>query len=90
VVNGETKPTISYLIEAANRGDKAASEALFEALYAELHQVARRELARRSGGVSLSATTLLHEAYLAMSARGEPSFLIVYDSWDTPPASCAG
>jgi RNA polymerase sigma factor (TIGR02999 family) len=74
LLNGETGPTISYLIEAANLGDKAASEALFEALYAELHQVARRELGRRSGGVSLSATTLLHEAYLAMSARGEPSF----------------
>jgi RNA polymerase sigma factor (TIGR02999 family) len=74
VLGGEVEPTVSCLIEAAEKGDKAASEALFEALYSELRQVAKRELARRGGGVSLSATTLLHEAYLAMSSRGEASF----------------
>jgi len=68
------EPTISYLIGAAERGDGAAAEALFGALYSELHRMAKRELARRGGPVSLSATTLLHEAYLAMSARGDPSF----------------
>jgi RNA polymerase sigma factor (TIGR02999 family) len=74
VLDGEVEPTVSCLIEAAEKGDKAASKALFEALYSELRQVAKRELARRGGGVSLSATTLLHEAYLAMSSRGEPAF----------------
>ncbi|MBZ5683612.1 MAG: sigma-70 family RNA polymerase sigma factor [Acidobacteriia bacterium] len=68
------EPTISWLIGASERGDDAASEALFAKLYSELRQVAKRELARRGGSVSISATTLLHEAYLAMSARGEPSF----------------
>jgi ECF sigma factor len=74
VLDGEVEPTVLCLIEAAENGDKAAAEALFETLYSELRQVAKRELARRGGAVSLSATTLLHEAYLAMSARGEPSF----------------
>lgn len=68
------EPTISWLIGATEQGDRAASEALFAKLYSELHQVAKRELARRVGSVSFSATTLLHEAYLAMPARGEPSF----------------
>jgi RNA polymerase sigma factor (TIGR02999 family) len=74
VLDGDVKPTISSLIGAVERGDSAASELLFGTLYSELHRTAKRELARRSGSVSLSATTLLHEAYLAMAARGDPTF----------------
>jgi RNA polymerase sigma factor (TIGR02999 family) len=63
------EPTISSLIESAEGGDQSATEALFAALYSELHRLANRELARRQPGVTLSATTLLHEAYLNISAR---------------------
>lgn len=42
---------------------------LFAALYGELHRLARRELARRSGTGTFSPTTLLHEAYLDMAGR---------------------
>ena len=49
--------------------DPAAAERLFATLYDELHRLARRELARRGGHITLGATTLLHEAYLDMSAR---------------------
>jgi len=66
--------TISSLIGAAERGDSSAAEALFAALYSELHRVAKRELARQGVPVSLGATTLLHEAYLDMAAREGPSF----------------
>ena len=66
--------TISALMGAAERGDGAAADALFSALYAELHRLAKRELARQGAAVSLGATTLLHEAYLDMSARSGPSF----------------
>ena len=47
----------------------AAAEALFSSLYGELHRVARREIMRRAGHLTLGATTLLHEAYLDISAR---------------------
>jgi len=67
-------PTIPWLIGAAEQGDAAAADALFSALYAELRQLARRELARPGAAVSLSATTLLHEAYLDMSARDRLEF----------------
>jgi len=67
------EPTISSLIAAAERGDPSASEALFGALYAELHRLAKRELAR-GGGMSLGVTTLLHEAYLDIAARDGASF----------------
>jgi RNA polymerase sigma factor (TIGR02999 family) len=43
-------------------------------LYSELHGLARRELAWRGHPASLSATTLLHEAYLNMSARETAAF----------------
>src|SRR3981081_783394 len=68
------EPIISWLVGAAEQGDVAAAAALFSALYAELHRLAQRELARPGAAVSLGATTLLHEAYLYMAARGGPSF----------------
>lgn len=46
----------------------APADALFTELYDKLHRLARREL-RRNGGVTLGATTLLHDAYLDMSGR---------------------
>jgi RNA polymerase sigma factor (TIGR02999 family) len=66
--------TLSSLLVSAERGDRGATEALFAALYAELHRLAKRELARSGGGVTLSATTLLHEAYLDISGREGPAF----------------
>lgn len=65
---------ISSLFVAAEQGDRSASEALFTALYSELHRLAKRELAQRGFQVSLGATTLLHEAYLDMAGRDGPSF----------------
>jgi RNA polymerase sigma factor (TIGR02999 family) len=50
------------------------ADALFDALYAELHRLSRRELARHGFGISLGVTTLLHEAYIQMAARNGPSF----------------
>ena len=71
--NPDMPPTssaeITALIAAAEGGDDEATTALFAALYAELHRMARRELAVRHGAVTLSATTLLHEAYLALANR---------------------
>jgi RNA polymerase sigma factor (TIGR02999 family) len=66
--------TVSSLIAAAEKGDKGAADALFSALYAELHRLAKRELARQSAPPSLSVTTLLHEAYLQMAGRNGISF----------------
>jgi RNA polymerase sigma factor (TIGR02999 family) len=62
-------PPISSLIESAERGDRAAADALFAALYSDLHRLARRQLARSGRGVTLGVTTLLHEAYLDISRR---------------------
>jgi RNA polymerase sigma factor (TIGR02999 family) len=66
--------TLSSLIEAADRGDTSAVNALFTALYSELHRLAKRELAARGLGMSLGASTLLHQAYLDIASREGPSF----------------
>ena len=49
-------------------------DTLFANLYDELHRAARRELFQRGGGLTLGATTLVHEAYLGMSARESAAF----------------
>ena len=66
--------SITALLASAEQGDRAAADALFTALYAELHRMARRELSKRGSGVTLGATTLLHDAYLDIANREGPSF----------------
>lgn len=72
--------TLKRIMDRASSGLKkvhdaarSAAEDLFAALYAELHRVARAQLRARSGA-SLSATTLLHEAYLSMRERDPARF----------------
>ena len=43
-------PPISSLIASAERGDRSAVDTLFTALYAELHRLARRQLAATERG----------------------------------------
>ena len=71
---GDPDTTILSLMEKTERGEASAADALFTALYAELHRLAKRELWRQGAIVSFSATTLLHEAYLDIAARSGASF----------------
>jgi RNA polymerase sigma factor (TIGR02999 family) len=65
--------TISSLITGAERGERDAASALFSALYSELHRLAQRQL-EANAGMSLGATSLLHEAYLNIARREGVSF----------------
>ena len=65
---------IPAIVARAEAGDIAARNTLFAALYDELHRVAQAHLRRSAGPITLSATTLLHEAYLNMSERGALAF----------------
>ena len=73
-MTGTNDSTIASLAEATERGDRSAADALFAALYSELHRLACRELARQGVPLGLSATTLLHQAYLDMAEREGPAF----------------
>ncbi len=52
----------------------AAADSLFALLYGELHRLAEQSLRRAGGGLTISPTTLLHEAYLNMAAREGVAF----------------
>lgn len=60
---------IGQLMRSAGAGDAGASDALFVALYRELHHIAERELRRGGSELTLGTTTLLHEAYLNIANR---------------------
>ena len=68
------EPSLSSLIASAEEGDRSAADTLFATLYAELHRLASRQIARSSGELTIGTTTLLHEAYLNMSRREGASF----------------
>src|SRR5262249_54266545 len=58
----------------ASSGDRAAKDALFSALYDELHRLARGPLARNAGARTMGTTSLLHEAYMKIADREGASF----------------
>lgn len=55
--------------EETAAAEPARHSALFANLYAELRQIARRELHGSGGADALSPTTILHEAYLKLRQR---------------------
>lgn len=61
-------------LSATQTGGNVSTDTLFSALYSELHGLAKRELNRRGGLATFSVTTLLHEAYLEISARDSVAF----------------
>ena len=65
--------TFAATLASAERGDPAAASELFTLLYAELRRLANRQLHANAGGLTLGATTLLHECYLNMAERN-PAF----------------
>jgi RNA polymerase sigma factor (TIGR02999 family) len=70
----EKPPSVLSLIDAVERGDTSAADALFSALYTELRRLAARELGRQGVPLSLSPTTLLHQAYIEIAPRDGASF----------------
>ena len=60
---------VASIVERADAGDAAAKDALFAALYSELHRLAQAHIRNSSGPLTMGATTLLHEAYLSLNGR---------------------
>jgi len=73
-MSDQSSDRIIRLFDDAERGDKAARDALFAALYSELHRLADAQLHKYGTQITLSATTLLHEAYLDISRRSHLEF----------------
>jgi len=65
---------LDSLIRRADHADPGAVDALFALLYNELHRLAEANLRRAGSALTLSATTLLHEAYLNLTGRDDVAF----------------
>jgi len=65
---------ISPVMSTTKLSQNPDTNQLFSTLYAELHRLAKRQIARQWSPAALGATTLLHEAYLNIADRGEPVF----------------
>lgn len=55
---------VAELLQAIDRGDRAALDELFSVVYGELNQLARRQRRAWHGDLTLNTTALVHEAYL--------------------------
>jgi RNA polymerase sigma factor (TIGR02999 family) len=61
-----SQPDATILMNAAASGDKAAADQLLPLVYAQLRQAAQLGMAAERQGHTLSATALVHEAYLKL------------------------
>jgi RNA polymerase sigma factor (TIGR02999 family) len=57
---------VTQLIEAAAAGDRQAAADLLPVVYEELRRLAAGQMSREKPGQTLSATALVHEAYLRL------------------------
>lgn len=57
---------VTELIVAARSGDRQAADRLYAAVYADLHRIAERQVARWRGN-GMQATSLVHEAYFRLA-----------------------
>ncbi|NUP95908.1 MAG: RNA polymerase subunit sigma, partial [Planctomycetaceae bacterium] len=56
----------TQLLIAASAGDKAAADDLLPLVYEQLRKAAQLGLSREASGHTLTATALVHEAYLKL------------------------
>ncbi|MFT3791299.1 MAG: ECF-type sigma factor [Rudaea sp.] len=63
---------VTNLLAAMSAGDPLAVERLFPIVYAQLRQLAQRQLADEFGQVTLAPTDLVHEAYLRLCGGALP------------------
>jgi RNA polymerase sigma factor (TIGR02999 family) len=73
-VDAPTNEPLAVLVARAEAGDAPARDALFSALYDELHRLAQSHVRRGGNNLTLGATTLLHEAYLDIARRDALAF----------------
>ncbi len=65
---------ITRVLDAAVTGDETAADRLLPLLYDELRDLAAARLARVPPGQTLTATALVHEAYLRVAGRQPSGF----------------
>jgi RNA polymerase sigma factor (TIGR02999 family) len=64
------EPSLTELIQRAQRGDADAAESLFAATYADLRHLARARLRGGGRNTLLDTSSLVHESYLRFAGAG--------------------
>lgn len=62
----DQRQPVTLLLERVKDGDRGALDQVFEILYDELREIARRQRRRWKGDQTLNTTALIHEAYLKL------------------------
>jgi RNA polymerase sigma factor (TIGR02999 family) len=62
---------VTRILSAIEQGDPQAASQLLPLVYDELRQLAAQKLAHEKPGQTLSATALVHEAYLRLVGQGD-------------------
>ncbi len=62
---------VTDLLQAWRKGNRAALDALIPLVYAELHRIAKRYMAKQLPGHTLQATALINEAYIRLVGKQE-------------------
>jgi len=62
---------VTQILSAIDKGDPGASEALLPLVYEELRKLAAQRMATEAVGQTLSATALVHEAYMRLVGPDE-------------------
>jgi len=65
---------VTQLLRAASAGDAQAASELLPLVYSELHKLAQARMAKTPPGNTLQPTALVHEAFLRLVGRDEPSW----------------
>jgi RNA polymerase sigma factor (TIGR02999 family) len=70
-VENSSSAEITRLLRAWEGGDRAALDRLTPLVYAELHRIARRQMAGENAGISLQPTALVNEAFVRLVGGAE-------------------
>jgi RNA polymerase sigma factor (TIGR02999 family) len=65
---------VTSILDAIQRGDSKAADALLPLVYDELRRLAAQRMAHEAPGQTLQATALVHEAWLRLGGDDQPSW----------------
>jgi RNA polymerase sigma factor (TIGR02999 family) len=65
---------ITVILNRVGKGDSNAADQLLPLVYEELRKLASAKMARESGGHTLQATALVHEAWIRLGADAQPTW----------------
>jgi len=65
---------VTRILDAIQRGDSKAADALLPLVYDELRRLAAHRMAGEAPGQTLQATALVHEAWLRLGGDDQPSW----------------